>query len=255
MQGAPQQWPQQPGAPGQSPQPPQAQAPQAPPQQWAQTPQPPPVPPNQQPMQAGQQQPVDAYGPQYGQAPESPGTLHYERPPVDEFERDRGYGGDDSYDRGGYGSYDREYDRGAGRDRPFYEEPMSDYDDDRPRRRDRDDEDRGRASRRRGRSAEDYEIDRERRADRARLLGSIVYFLTGLICTSFLLHIVFNLFGANPKSGIVSFVHTVAQIFVFGLGDVFKPGDNTLGLVLNFGFAALVYFILGRLLANTLKQR
>jgi hypothetical protein len=230
------------------------------------------------PMQAGPvqgQQPVyerpDQFGPAaYEQAPfEQPphdqherpspeGTLHYERPPVDDFDRESAYGrpGRD-YERDYGREYGREYDRD--RDRPFYEEPLPDFDEDRRRRSrrepdDYDDEDR-RSRRRRRESAEDYELDRERRADRARLLGSIVYFLTGLICTSFILHIVFNLFGANPKSGVVSFVHTVAQIFVFGLGDVFKPGDNTLGLVLNFGFAALLYFILGRLLARTLKQR
>ena len=233
------------------------------------------------PMQGGQQ-PVyerpDQFGPSpydqtpyeqaaYEQAPfeaspydrsslEPSGTLHYERPPVDDFDRESAY----DRPRGGrdYGSdYSREYERD--RDRPFYDEPMPDFGDDRRSRSrrepdDYDDEDR-KPRRRRRESAEDYEIDRERRADRARLLGSVVYFLTGLICTSFILHIVFNLFGANPKSGVVSFVHTVAQIFVFGLGDVFKPGDNTLGLVLNFGFAALLYFILGRLLARTLKQR
>lgn len=201
-----------------------------------------------------------------------PHTLAYERPPVEDYER--GYGRDYDYaperDYGrdydsGYRSDDRDYDRGrsSDRDRPFYEQPLPDLDDEPRRRRSRrpepddydDEEERSRSRRRRKESAEDYELTREHRAERARIAGSFVYFLTGLICTSFLLHIVFNLFSANPKSGVVSFVHTVAQTFVFGFGDVFKPGDNTLGLVVNFGLAAIVYFILGRLLARTLKQR
>lgn len=223
----------------------------------------------QQPVQPHYDQPPYEPPPAAQQpAPQQPHTLAYERPPVEDFEPDyqRDYGR--SYDYPPERDYGRGRDYGhdypSDRDRPFYEQPLPDFDDEPPRRQrrrrpepdDYDDEERERKPRRRKReSAEDYEVDRERRADRARLFGSLVHFLTGLIVTIFVLHIVFNLFSANPKSGIVSFVHTVAQTLVFGFGDVFKPGDNTIGLVVNYGLAALVYFILGRLLARTLRQR
>lgn len=73
--------------------------------------------------------------------------------------------------------------------------------------------------------------------------------------TIFVLHIVFSVFGANQDSGIVTFVYEAAKVLVLGFGDVFTPGDATLGLVLNYGLAAVVYFVVGRLLAGALRRR
>lgn len=78
--------------------------------------------------------------------------------------------------------------------------------------------------------------------------------VAGLIATIFVLHIVFTLFGANESSGIVSFVYQVAKVLVLGFGDVFTPDDATLGLVLNYGLAAIVYLVIGRLIARALRR-
>ena len=71
----------------------------------------------------------------------------------------------------------------------------------------------------------------------------------------FVLHIVFVLFGANQGSGFVSFVYSTAKVFVLGFGDVFTPGDATIGLVLNYGLAAAVYLVVGKLVAGALRGR
>ena len=101
----------------------------------------------------------------------------------------------------------------------------------------------------------DYQRKRDRRSDRINILANLIYVATGLITTAFVLHIVFTLFGANASSGFVSFVYQTSKVFVFGFGDVFQPGDATFGLVLNYGLAAVVYWVVGRLIARTLKRR
>ena len=71
----------------------------------------------------------------------------------------------------------------------------------------------------------------------------------------FALHVLFVVFGANQGNEFASFVYTAAQVFVLGLGDVFTPDDALLGVVLNYGLAALVYAIVGQLVVKALQRR
>lgn len=70
----------------------------------------------------------------------------------------------------------------------------------------------------------------------------------------FLLHIVFVVLGANPANEFVEFVYMLARTLVLGLGDVFTPYDATVGVVLNYGFAALVYLIIGHVIIRALRR-
>lgn len=159
-------------------------------------------------------------------------------------------------DRYGYWDEDPAYDAPA-YDDPAYDEPEP-YREPEPRSRrrsrrdDRDDRgDRYEPEPRRGR--------RERRGGggvplpSASAVGRIIQLVTGLIALAFVLHIVFTVAGANQDNGFVSFTYTVAKTFVFGLGDVFQPGDATLGVVVNYGLAALIYLWGGRLVGRALK--
>ncbi len=94
-----------------------------------------------------------------------------------------------------------------------------------------------------------------RRGEGARNLANTIHVVTGVIAAIFVLHIVFTVFGANESSGIVGFVYGAAQVFVLGFGDIFTPGDATLGVVLNYGLAAIVYLAIGRLIVRTLRSR
>ncbi|MBA8825015.1 hypothetical protein FHX42_002362 [Saccharopolyspora lacisalsi] len=85
-------------------------------------------------------------------------------------------------------------------------------------------------------------------------IGRTIQVLSALIALAFVLHIVFVVAGANQSSGFVSFVYSVAKFFVFGLGDVFTPGDATIGVVLNYGLAAIVYLVVGRIIGRALKR-
>ena len=78
--------------------------------------------------------------------------------------------------------------------------------------------------------------------------------VTGAIATIFALHIVFVVFDANQGNEFVSFVYGAAKVFVLGLGDVFTPDDALLGVVLNYGLAALVYLVIGQLVIKALRR-
>ncbi|HEX5121487.1 MAG TPA: hypothetical protein VFW65_40415 [Pseudonocardiaceae bacterium] len=99
-----------------------------------------------------------------------------------------------------------------------------------------------------------YQRERDRRTDRTNLIANTIHVATALIALDFVLHIVFTLFHANQNSGFVAFVYGVAKVFVFGFGDVFTPGDATIGLVANYGLAAIVYLVVGRILYRTLRH-
>lgn len=108
--------------------------------------------------------------------------------------------------------------------------------------------------RQRDESPVDYQRARDRRTDRTNLIANVIHVGTAFIAFVFVLHIVFTLFGANQNSGFVAFVYDVAKVFVFGFGDVFTPSDAKLGLIANYGLAAIVYLVVGRILYRTLRN-
>lgn len=99
-----------------------------------------------------------------------------------------------------------------------------------------------------------YQRERDRRSDRTNLIAGAIEAVTALIALVFVLHIVFTLFGANEDNPFVSFVYGAAKVFVLGFGDVFTPGDATIGLVANYGLAAIVYLVVGRIIYRTMRH-
>ncbi|MPY84561.1 MAG: hypothetical protein GEV00_14830 [Actinophytocola sp.] len=78
--------------------------------------------------------------------------------------------------------------------------------------------------------------------------------MTGFAAAVFVLHILFVVFDANQGNGFVAFIYGLAKTLVLGLGDVFTPEDATIGVVLNYGFAAIVYLIIGKVVARALRH-
>ncbi|MER6993958.1 hypothetical protein ABT337_32715 [Saccharopolyspora hirsuta] len=149
----------------------------------------------------------------------------------------------DAYDEGYRDAYYDHYDQR--RDDRYQDDHDDRYRDEPPRERRRE-----RAPR------EDRYDDREPRfsGPSADTIGRLIGVFTGLIALIFLLHIIFVVTGANQDNGFVSFTYGTAKFFVFGLGDVFQPGDATIGVVLNYGLAALIYLFGGRIVARALKR-
>lgn len=104
-----------------------------------------------------------------------------------------------------------------------------------------------------GYPGDEYHRD-NRRDEGARTVASIIRVVTGAITAIFVLHILFVVFDANQKNDFVSFVYTMAKTLVLGLGDVFTPKDAVLGVVLNYGLAALVYLVIGQLIIKALRR-
>lgn len=85
-------------------------------------------------------------------------------------------------------------------------------------------------------------------------VANIVRIVTGLVVATFVLHILFTVFEANQGNEFVSFVYGSAQVLVLGLGDVFTPDDAVLGVVLNYGLAALIYLVIGTYVIKLLRR-
>jgi hypothetical protein len=88
----------------------------------------------------------------------------------------------------------------------------------------------------------------------ATIVARLAVGVTGSVAFIFALHVFFSLANANQNNGFVQFVYVLAKVFVLGFGDVFTPNDAKIGLVLNYGLAALVYLGIGKLIARTLRQ-
>jgi hypothetical protein len=194
-----------------------------------------PGPPAQPPMGG---QPMPPQQPPPGGVPgyQPPANNPYPETRIDQ--RVDGYRDDPYADP--YGYRDDRYD-----DRYDYREPERD--------RYRDDYDRRERDRDRDR---DYDRrDRDGfRGPSADAIGRTVQVLSALIALVFVLHIIFSVTGANQDNDFVAFTYGTAKFFVLGLGDVFTPGDATIGLVLNYGLAALIYLFAGRIIARALRR-
>jgi hypothetical protein len=80
----------------------------------------------------------------------------------------------------------------------------------------------------------------------ARLIRLAARVLAAIIVAGILL-IVLN---ANPSNSIVSNVHDAARSLVGPFNGMFKPHDHKLAIAINWGIAALVYLIVGSLIAR-----
>ncbi|WP_263251892.1 hypothetical protein [Saccharopolyspora rosea] len=102
---------------------------------------------------------------------------------------------------------------------------------------------------------EGYSAEYRHRHDGAETVANIIRVVVGLVVAVFALHVLFVVFHANHGNEFVSAVYTLAKALVLGLGDVFTPNDAVLGVVLNYGLAALVYVIVGQLVITLLRRR
>jgi hypothetical protein len=79
----------------------------------------------------------------------------------------------------------------------------------------------------------------------ARLIRLAAWILAAIIVAGILL-IVLN---ANQSNSIVSHIHDAADSLVGPFDGMFKPHDHKLAITINWGIAALVYVVVGSLIA------
>jgi hypothetical protein len=86
------------------------------------------------------------------------------------------------------------------------------------------------------------------------LLGRVIRIITGLVVGVIVIGIVLHLLDANAGNGIVSAVYDVAGWLASPFDNVFHLDDAKGTIAINWGLAALVYAIVGMLIASLLVR-
>ncbi|GAA0573876.1 hypothetical protein [Actinomadura livida] len=92
---------------------------------------------------------------------------------------------------------------------------------------------------------------RRRTAD---VLATVISVITTVAVLILAVHIVFVAFEANTANGIVSWFSDRATDLSWQFKDIFQPADPKLEVAVNYGLAALVYLLIGRLLTNLTRR-
>ena len=89
-----------------------------------------------------------------------------------------------------------------------------------------------------------------------RLLAAIataIALITGLIALLIVIGIAFIVFKANRDNSVVSWVHDAAKFFVGPFDGMFKPKSHRAEVTINWGIAAALYVIVGRLISRLIS--
>jgi hypothetical protein len=106
-------------------------------------------------------------------------------------------------------------------------------------------------SRRRAREGNGLRTGVRRVSDTA---AAAVRVIAMIICVLLALHIAFVVFSANHDNSIVRTVNDWADWFAWRFRDIFVPKDERVGVLVNYGIAAVVYLIVGRVLAGLIRR-
>jgi hypothetical protein len=85
-------------------------------------------------------------------------------------------------------------------------------------------------------------------------LGSVLRIVGMLIVLVLVLHIVLTLLDANPANTLAMSIHELADQFNLGLSNLFLPADPKLGIVLNYGTAALIWFVITSVVVRIVRR-
>lgn len=95
---------------------------------------------------------------------------------------------------------------------------------------------------------------RAARATTVRWVTSIVSIGSAVFAIVLALHIVFVVFSANDQNPLVTFVAGIADGLVVFFRDLFTPEDNRVGVLVNYGLAAIFWLVVGRLVIALLRR-
>lgn len=86
------------------------------------------------------------------------------------------------------------------------------------------------------------------------IAASLVVILATAAAVVLALHIVFVVVKTNQDNGIVQFVDDVAGTLAWQFKGLFLAGGKNMQVFVNFGLAAIVYLVLGRLASGLLRR-
>jgi hypothetical protein len=82
------------------------------------------------------------------------------------------------------------------------------------------------------------------------VLARVIRTVTGIVVAIILLAVILVLVGANQSNSIVSAIHDAGAWLVGPFANVFSVHGHKLHVALNWGLAAIVYAVVGGLLAS-----
>jgi hypothetical protein len=85
-------------------------------------------------------------------------------------------------------------------------------------------------------------------------LGNVLRIVGMLIVAVLVVHIVLTLLDANAANGLTTLVRDTADTFNLGLSDLFLPEEPKLGVVLNYGTAALIWFVITTVVVRLVRR-
>ncbi|MFI0452351.1 hypothetical protein [Actinomadura sp. 6N118] len=92
---------------------------------------------------------------------------------------------------------------------------------------------------------------------RRRAVNAVAWFIslvTTVVVLILAVHIVFVAFEANTANDLVNTVGDWADDLAWQFKDVFQPDDHKVEVAVNYGLAALVYLIVGRILTSLVRR-
>ncbi|GAA2436193.1 hypothetical protein GCM10010191_58780 [Actinomadura vinacea] len=95
------------------------------------------------------------------------------------------------------------------------------------------------------------------KASRKRVAGAlatIVSVITTVVVVVLAVHIMFVLLEANGSNELVRTIGDRAWDLAWQFKDVFQPADRKVGVAVNYGLAALVYLLAGRLIISMIRR-
>lgn len=84
------------------------------------------------------------------------------------------------------------------------------------------------------------------------MLARLVKFVTGVVVALLVVGILVHVLGANTANGLVNALDDAARWLATPFRNVFTPDGEDARVVLNWGLAAVVYSIVGGVIANVL---
>ncbi|MGP4026519.1 hypothetical protein [Actinomadura sp. 3N407] len=88
----------------------------------------------------------------------------------------------------------------------------------------------------------------------AAIAATVVSVITTVIVLILAVHIVFVAFEANTANDLVRWFGDRATDLSWQFKDIFQPEDHKVEVAVNFGLAAFVYLVIGRILAGLIRR-
>lgn len=86
-------------------------------------------------------------------------------------------------------------------------------------------------------------------------IARLIRALAAAVAAVIVIAVVLRVLSANPHNVVVSDIHDAGQWLVGPFQNVFSVKDAKLNMALNWGLAALVYLLVGGLIASLLARR